>query len=99
MARMPTARIGALRAYGIVSPPRSPSILDWGMGLSGDLHGGAWPAPVLDLTRNRVLPNSPHPSLGGGRAERPGSESGSAQGGVGLPRPQVIRMASGALLA
>ncbi len=99
MARMSTAWIGALRACGIVSSARSPSILDWGMGLSGDLHGGAWPAPVLDLTRNRVLPNSPHPSLGGGGRGAQAQNRVLPKGESGLPRPQVIRMASGALLA
>jgi hypothetical protein len=46
-----------------------------------------WPVPVLDLTRNRVLPNFPHPSLGPGRAGRPGSGSGSAHEEVGFAPP------------
>ena len=43
----------------------------FGFEFSWCLAGGAWPAAVLDLTRNRVLPGSPDPSLGPGAGGAP----------------------------
>lgn len=58
---------------------------------------GPSPLSALDLTSNRVLPNSPHPSSMGERAGRPGSGSGSTQGLVGFapPTPVSHQAASG----
>jgi len=55
------------------------------------------PPSVLDLANNRVLPNSPHASSGGGWAGRPCSGMGSTQGRVGFaPAPSSPHAASGA---
>jgi hypothetical protein len=52
---------------------------------------------ALDLTSNRVLPNSPHPGSMGERSGRPGLVSGSAQGPCGFapPTPVSRQAASG----
>src|SRR5262249_37764540 len=46
----------------------------WGLlarGLTGDGKHGSPDPPLLDLTRNRVCPNSPHPSLSRGAGGAP----------------------------
>jgi hypothetical protein len=54
--------------------------------------GRGWPRcrPALDLTLNRVCPNSPHPSLCRAGGGRPGSQTGSAHGKRpgSAPRPR-----------
>src|SRR5215470_10862877 len=64
---MSNAGLGALGRAGLARGWCAGGLL--AEGLAGDgQHGGPGP-PLLDLTHNRVCPNSPHPSLsrGGGR--------------------------------
>jgi hypothetical protein len=59
----------------------------WWVDVTGSVGECRRPPSVLDLANNRVLPNSPHASSGGGWAGRPCSESGFSQGGVGFAPP------------
>src|ERR1700716_2640876 len=77
------------------SPPRRRGLIMVGGSAIGGVGGCLRPLSVLDLANNRVLPNSPHASSGGGWAGRPCSETGSTQGRVGFAPPVTSVASSG----